>query len=125
MRPVDGITAKEAARILGCSPTTVSRHIADGRLTRERHAHRGLSRSQVEQLAVSTYRWRKHLDDATSYWVTAAAAADILDMSTSRLDQLAATDRMPYLTTPAGVRLYRREQIEVLARAWCPATSSS
>jgi len=76
MRPVDAITLEEAAAILGCSRSTVRRHVAAGRLpSYDRYAHRALARVDVEQLATQVYDWRAHAGDDTSYWVIGVAAA--------------------------------------------------
>jgi hypothetical protein len=75
---------------------------------------RWLSQADVEQLARETYPWRRRMPG--SYWVVGNEAAAILGLSRQRLQQLAVQDRVPYLVHVDGVRLYRRAQLEVLAR---------
>ncbi|MBA2560500.1 MAG: helix-turn-helix domain-containing protein [Propionibacteriales bacterium] len=92
-RSFDGVTLAEAeaAMILGCSVTGVRRLIANGALPpTDRYRHRRLARADVEALALRTYRWRRHLDDAEPYWVTGRRAAEVLEVNVTRLNQLAA-----------------------------------
>jgi hypothetical protein len=74
------------------------------------------SRAEVEGLAAigGLYPWRKHLHDPSSYWVTGAGAADVLGITTSRLNQLADAHRLPFVRHEDGTRLYRREQLEAM-----------
>lgn len=115
--PVDPVTVDEAARILRCTPSTVERHIAAGRLPRhrKRYKHKALSRAEVETLAAELYDWRP-TGDPGSYWVTGQGAADVLGVSRAWLGQLARADRVPYIQVPNGRRLYRRRQLEVMSR---------
>jgi predicted site-specific integrase-resolvase len=118
LQPVDPVTLEEAGRILGCTPTTVERHIRAGRLTRhgERYQRRALSRAEVEALAVELYRWtRNEPPNPWSYFVTGKRAADVLGVSRARLGQLAHADRIPYVQHPSGRRLYRQAQLEVMS----------
>ncbi len=62
------------------------------------------------------YPWRRHLDDESSYWLTGARAAAILGISRQRLDQLARANQVPSVRHRDWIRLYRRAQIEVMAR---------
>lgn len=119
MSPLDPVTLAEAARILGCTPSTVERHIAAGRLERHRrrYKHAALSRTEVEALALELYRWGSgQPDNPWSYFVTGQRAADVLGVSRARLGQLALADRIPYVQHPSGRRLYRRGQLEVMSR---------
>ncbi len=117
-RPINPVTLDEAALILGCSRSTVRRHIAAGRLrSAGRYEHRSLSRADVEALAMQVYRWRRHLDDVEGYWLTAGRAADVLAVNVTRLNQLVAADLLPYVVHSDGTRLYRRQQLEVVATA--------
>ena len=59
----------------------------------------------------------QHTDDSESYWVTVGQAAEILDLSVQRVKQLLDEDRLPYLLPRFGVRLMRRQQIDVVANA--------
>jgi predicted site-specific integrase-resolvase len=118
-RPVDAVTLLEAAGILGCSVSSVRRHVAAGRLHsgRRRYKHRALSRADVEDLAVAVYDWRGHVHDPESYWLTGQQAADVYGVNRARLGELSRADRLPYVVHRDGVRLYRRHQLFVLARA--------
>lgn len=112
------MTLDEASEILGCSRSSVRRVIAAGRLASHggRYEHRVLSQGEVEELAREVYPWRKHLHDEASWWVTGADAAAVYGCCESRLRELAASDRVPFVEHVDGVRLYRRTQLEVLAR---------
>jgi excisionase family DNA binding protein len=49
--------------------------------------------------------------------VTGTEAAALLGVSHQRVNQLAVGGRLPYVTHRNGTRLYRREQLEVVAQA--------
>jgi len=119
MTPADGITLDEAAHILGCSRRTVVRHIDSGRLPAagSKYQRRRVSRADAEQLALRLPSSRSHFDLETSYWVTATAAAAIVGVNVSRLNQLVAAGRLPYETHADGIRMFRRAQLEVVANA--------
>lgn len=91
----------EAARILGCSVDEVP-GLLDGR---------PVTREAIEQLAVEHYRWRKHVDDPDSYWVTLKQASAILGVPSQQVKQLLETGRLPYVVHRDGVRLMRREEL--------------
>jgi hypothetical protein len=119
MRPRDPIVLTEAADILGCSVETVRRHVDAHRL------HEGgssgqqvMSRGEVETMAGvgGLYPWRQHLRDTSSYWVTGARAARVLGITTGRLNQLADSQKMPFVRHEDGTRLYRRAQLEDMPR---------
>jgi len=114
---VDPVTLEEAASVLGCTPSSVRRRVAEGRLSRrrKRYKHQALSRADVEALAVEVYRWRRHVGDTDSYWVTSGDAAAVLGVNRQRVQQLSAADRLPFVMHHDGTRLYRRHQLEVLA----------
>lgn len=118
VRPFDPVTLHEAAAILGCSTSNVQAHVQSGRLVRHRgrFRHDALSRAGVEALARDIYPWWRfvHLDD--TYWVTGGDAAALLGVGRSRLNQLADADRIPYETHRDRTRLYRRSQLEIIAR---------
>ncbi len=117
MRPADPIVVKEAADILGCSLDTVRRHVDAHRLHESGHAeHQLISRGEVETLAGvgGLYPWRQHLHDSSSYWVTGARAARVLGITTGRLNQLAGSQKVPFVRHEDGTRLYRRAQLELM-----------
>ncbi|MGI8433754.1 MAG: hypothetical protein ACR2LE_03315 [Nocardioidaceae bacterium] len=118
MRPVDAITLRESAAILGCTISSVRRRILEGRLAAgKRYRHRTLSRADVEALAVETYAWARHLHDPTSYWVTGSDAAAVLGVNRSGLGHLARAGLLPYVVHRSGTRMYRRAQLTVIGNA--------
>lgn len=116
--PVDPVTIEEAAAILGCSVASVRRRVLEGRLPRRRQKGKqgAFSRAEVEELATEVYDWRRHVHDATSYWVTTEQAVVILGVVHQRVRQLAERDLLPYLWHRDGIRLFGREQLEVVAQ---------
>ena len=118
MRPIDPVTYAEAAHILGVTSSTVRRHVLAGRLVRAAPAkERMISRTDVEALALQTYRHHRHKGNQDSYWVTGQRAADILGVNVSRLNQLVARGFLPYKTHIDGTRMYRREQLMTVSNA--------
>ena len=77
---------------------------------------------EVEAVALASYRWRVHLRNPNSYWVTVGQAAAILGVSRDELRMMLAERRLPFATHRSGVRLMRREQIQEVASG--RATSS-
>jgi excisionase family DNA binding protein len=77
MRPVDPVTLDEAARILGCSKSSVRRYVMAGQLPSYggRYEHRALPQADVERLAAEVHQWRRHRSDADSYWLVGREAA--------------------------------------------------
>lgn len=115
---VDAVTQDEAAHILGVAKSTLRRWMAAGVLpSGRRRAYRQLGRAEVEALALSRYRAMRPDRDPYSYWVNTMQAARILGVNHSRVQQLADAGRVPYEVTPAGVRLFRRHQLEVVGNA--------
>lgn len=112
-----GLSRADAAHILGCSISHVQTLIADGELHADPRLHRQLDRDEVEQLAARHWKRPTTPDDGTSYWVTGRQAAEILGVGLSRVGQLVDRGALPCLRTPAGIRLFRRAQVEVIANA--------
>lgn len=118
MRPVDGVTLDEAAHIVGCSRSTLVRHIDAGRLpAAEQHVKRRVSQADAEALALRLPSSRLAFDPDTSYWVRATAAAAILGVNVARLNQLVAKGRVPFEVHADGHRIYRRDQLLTVANA--------
>lgn len=118
MRPMDPVTLAEAAKILGCSGAGVRRRVLAGQLPMvPRYRHRALPRQDVEHLALREYHWRVNLDYERSYWLTGSRAGGLLGVSRSRLGQLSDAGQVPFERHVDGSRLYRREQLEVVAQA--------
>ena len=116
MSPPDGITYAEAARILGVSTHTVARMVAEARLPSHAGSyHRRLSRAEVEAVALA--RWKRRPGTVSLYWADTGEAARVLGVSPGRVRQLADAGRMPCVRAPSGERLFRREQLEVVANA--------
>lgn len=95
------LDAAEAARILGCGTDEVS-GLLDGQTATREH---------VEALALQHYRWRRHVDDPDSYWVTLKQASAILGVPTQRMKQMLESGEVPFVVHRDGVRLMRREQL--------------
>ncbi len=119
-RPSDGVTQAQAAEVLGVHPTTVARLVRAGELTAygSPHARRRLSRAEVEALALSRHPSRgKHRRDGDGYWVGRAEAARILGVTPGRVSQLVKAERIPHERAADGSRVFRRQQLEVVANA--------
>lgn len=101
------LNAFEAAGIIGCHPQDVA-ELLDGRLA---------TLETVETIALDRYRWKAHVDDADSYWVTVKQASDILGVSIQRVKQYLDNEQVPYVLHRNGVRLMRRAQLETVANA--------
>lgn len=116
-RPAKSVTCSEAAAILGLTRREVAHLVKSGDL--ERHHGRLLSRAEVEDLAASTYPWKRAAQQpqAAPYWLTGQRAADALGVNRARLGQLADAGRLPFVRHRDGTRLYRRAQLEVIANA--------
>jgi hypothetical protein len=115
VRPVDPVTLREAAVILGCSASAVRRVLADVEGTSLRRGV--LSRSLVEAVAAEVYPWWRHVHDPASYWVTGGDAAAVLGVNRARVGQLAESGRVPLVRHRDRTRLYRRAQLQTIATA--------
>lgn len=103
---------------MGCSRSTLLRHIAAGRLPAgHKHERRRVSRADAETLALQLPSSLVPFDTETSYWVGAAVAAGLLRVGVARLNQLVAAGRVPYEVHASGRRMYRREQLLTVANA--------
>lgn len=108
--PVDGISGKEAGRILGIRELSVSRLINQGVLPKAvRGQTFGLDRGDVERVALERYR------PGHPYWCTSGEAADILSVSVTRV-QLIDRGFVPAIQHD-GHWHFRRHQLEVIAAA--------
>lgn len=112
---MDGVTYAAAAAILGVSVRSVWRLVESGDLRTHgpRHARRRLSRAEVEAVAVARHRRNR----SGGYFIATEQAAQLLGVNRSRVRQLADADLIPYVRTARGDRLYRRDQLEVVANA--------
>jgi excisionase family DNA binding protein len=102
-RDLDAITVAEAAVILGTTTDRVTQMRRDGLLIRLA-GYPSYSRSDVQQVVDNP-------------WLTGVQAAAILGVSRTRVYQLADAEKIPVHHTPSGRRLYRRQQLEVVAHA--------
>jgi hypothetical protein len=113
-RPVLGLSASEAAEILGLPGELYVYHlIAKGRIPQGReHTRPGLDREDVEQASLERLRpGRPH-----RYWATSAEAACILGVTQKRVCELAVAERLPAVRH-AGRWYFRRHQVHVIANA--------
>lgn len=108
-------TAFDPAKVLGCSREEAQRLMRGHVVTP----------GEVEGVALRTYRWRAHLRDPNSYWVTVSQAATILGRSRPELQRALSRRRLPYCTHVSGVRLMRRRQIEEMAAHIVPFTRAA
>ena len=107
--PVDGISGKEAGRILGIRELSVSRLVHQGVLPKAVRGQRfGLDRADVERVALERFR------DPHSYWCTGGDAAEILGVDVTRVQQLVDQGLVPAVQH-TGRWYFRRHQLEVIA----------
>ena len=92
--------------MLGCTPDEARSLLAGHRVTP----------GEVEAVARSHYRWRKHLSDDGSYWVVTSQAAAILGRSAAQVTALMQRRELPYVTHRSGVRRMRRADVLAFAR---------
>ena len=110
---MSGLTAAEAAEIIGVTPQSVYRLVHQGRLPKPvKNAHGGLEREAVEAAALE----RVAAHGGHPYFLTAAEAAVVLGVTPKRVHQLAVKGFLP-LVEHDGRRFFRRPQIEVVANA--------
>lgn len=110
-----GLTAEEAARILGRSRNHVYRLARLGRLPRDGEPQKWAQydRETVEALSLAAL---PQYGGGHPYWATTDEAATILGVSTTRVRQLVAAGRLPAVRH--GRRwVFRRDQLEVVANA--------
>lgn len=112
--PVDRVDVAEAARILSCPQEQVAVLLGTYGLTDTS----SLSRVDVEAVALSRWR-RRHALGPDSYWVTRPQACEILGVNRARVGQLVAAGLIPFerARTPGRQLVFRRAQLEVVARA--------
>jgi DNA-binding transcriptional MerR regulator len=102
-RNPDAITVAEAAQLLGLSQFRVTRLRREGLLTKL-DGYPSYSRSDVQAF----------IDNP---WINGVQAAIILGVSHVRVSQLAAAEKVPVHHTATGRRVYRLQQLEVVAHA--------
>lgn len=111
---VVGLTAKEAAAIIGCSRNHVYRLVNQGRLpTVSPQKWAQLDPAEVERFSLARLPSRVR---AHHYWASTTEAAAILGVSRERVHQLVAAERIPAVRHH-DTWLFRRNQLEVVANA--------
>ena len=109
--PNQGLSAAEAASILGVRASTVHQWVAKGVLPKAVKWQRyGLDRVDVENLALQRYT------PGHPWLATNREAAQMLGVSRERVKQLVDAGRLPCLEY-RGHRYFRRQQIQVIANA--------
>jgi excisionase family DNA binding protein len=76
---------------------------------------RPVTPGEAEAIAERSYRWRRHLDDPKSYWITTAEAARILGLTPRQVKRLLDCGQLQHVRHGSGVRLMRRAHIVALA----------
>ena len=112
--PGMGLTAAEAAEILGISTQSVYRLVNQGRLAKQTPGQvRGLDRDVVERLSLERVR-RRSSDHP--YWATTPEVAAILGVNRARVRQLVLKGFLPVVEHNRRY-YFRRAQVEVVANA--------
>jgi excisionase family DNA binding protein len=117
--PADHVSLDQAAHMLAMSKRTLVKLMDSGELPTVRgRGHQGrLLRDDVETYAVNHFTPRRY-SRPDSYFVTTAGAAELLGISRPRVIQLGCKGVIPFLVCPSnGWRLYRRDQIDVIANS--------
>src|SRR4051794_10409908 len=104
--PYQGLSAAEAARILGVRASTVHPWVSEGVLPKAVKGQRyGLDQVDVETLALQRYT------HGHPWFATNREAAQMLGISRERVKQLGDAGRLPCLEY-RGRRYFRRQQIQ-------------
>jgi hypothetical protein len=91
----------DALAVLGCTAAEAEDWLRGRRVTP----------GEVEAAAARHYRWRSHLHDESSYWVTIGQAAQILGRTRAEVVHLVETRRLPSIKHVSGTRLLRRDRV--------------
>jgi excisionase family DNA binding protein len=112
------VSFDQAAHILAMSKRTLMQLMDTGELptVRVRGRQGRLLHDDVETYAAANFRLRRY-SRPDSYFVTTAGAAEHLGVSRPRVIQLGDKGFLPYLVARNGWRLYRRQQIQVVANS--------
>lgn len=100
--------------ILGCTADEAREWLGGRRVTP----------GEVEAAAALHYRWRAHLHENDSYWVTIGQAARLAGVTRTEMNRLVASRRLPSIQHISGVRLMRRDRVLQYAAARGVATCS-
>jgi hypothetical protein len=121
------IPLREAARLLRCTTDAVRTLIAHGKLTAVHGSRRPLYLLEVQALAAASDvppRPRHPRPPPPEGHLTTRQAAKMLGRSPSGIRQLAAEGRIPAQRDENGNYLYRRDQLEMVRRAWLIAEAN-
>jgi hypothetical protein len=77
---------------------------------------RPVTPGEVEAAAREHYRWREHVRDRDSYWVTVGEAARLLEEPPAAVRRLVDRGRIRSIVHVSGVRLMPRHDVEQLAQ---------
>jgi excisionase family DNA binding protein len=116
--PADHVSLDQAAHMLAMSKRTLVELMDSGELptVRGRGRQGRLLRDDVETYAVNHFT-RGRYSGHDSYFVTTAGAAELMSISRPRVIQLGNKGFLPFLVACNGWRLYRLDQIEVVANS--------
>jgi hypothetical protein len=78
--------------------------------------HRTLSQATVAALAADVHPWLRHVHEPATYCVVGRDAAEIVGVTRATLTRLTEMDRVPFVRHRDGTRLYRRAQLETVAK---------
>ena len=78
---------------------------------------RPVTPGEAEAIAAESYRWRRHLNDPESYWITTAEAARILELTPRQVKRLLDRGQLQHVRHASRVRLMRRAHIVALVEA--------
>jgi excisionase family DNA binding protein len=76
---------------------------------------RPVTPGEAEAIAEEAYRWRRHLHDPESYWITTAEAARILELTPRQVRRLLDRGQLRSVRHASRARLMRRAHIVALA----------
>ena len=78
---------------------------------------RPVTPGEAEAIAERSYRWRRHVHDPQSYWITTSEAARILELTPRQVKRLLDRGRLQHVRHVSRVRLMRRANIVALAES--------
>lgn len=76
---------------------------------------RPVTPGEAEAIAERSYRWRRHLHDPESYWITTAEAARILQLTPRQVKRRLDRGQLQHVRHASLVRLMRRAHVVALA----------
>lgn len=113
LEPAPGLSAAEAAEVIGITRQSVYRLVHLGKLPKAvKGKWSGLDREAVERAGMA----RVPVRGGHPYWLTPPEAAAVLGVTPKRVHQLVRKGFLPAVEYE-GRRLFRRPQLEVVANA--------